>query len=306
MGRGGSSPNRNKADYGRGQHRINASEFVYTPEGMVALLRSRLVSPTYKPPLLPAIAVELLTLTRQQGVSVGEVRQMLERDPLLAAKVLQQSQAALYARGTPIRSLDDAISRLGLLALGDLFLATVLSTRVFRAKGYEDSMTRLLRHSTLTAHIARSACRLTALPDEYAFLCGLLHDVGAAAGILILAEPLALHNAEHPLPPPSLEELTASVQQIHEEASGVLAQSWRLNPDVRLVLENHHHFRIGGRVHPLAAVVCVADWMAAKAGATFGSESNEAEARAAAESLGLTRANLDGLRGQAEEVLALL
>lgn len=306
MARGGSSPNRNKADYGRGQHRIKASELLYTPEGMVALLRSRLVSPSYKPPLLPAIALELLTLTRQQGVSVSEVRQLLERDPLLAAKVLQQSQAALYARGTPIRSLDDAISRLGLLTLGDLFLQTVLSTRVFRAKGYEDSMTQLLRHSTLTAHIARSACRLTALPDEYAFLCGLLHDVGAAAGILILAEPLAARNAGSPIPPPSFEELSTSLQEIHEEASGVLAQSWRLNPDVRLVLENHHHFRIGGRPHPLAAVVCVADWMAANAGAAFGNEINEEEARAAAESLGLTRSNLDNLRSQAQEVLALL
>jgi hypothetical protein len=33
----------------------------------------------------------------------------------------------------------------------------------------------LMQHSMLTAHVARLACRMTALPDEYAFMCGLLH-----------------------------------------------------------------------------------------------------------------------------------
>jgi HD-like signal output (HDOD) protein len=302
--REGVAAGRQRADYGRGQYQLDAAELAFSPAALVAHLRSTLTSPGYKPPLLPAIAVELLTLTRRSDVSLGEVRLLLERDPLLAAKVLQLAQSAMYSHGAPLHSLDAAISRLGLRTLGDLFLQTVLQTRVFRAPGYEQPMAALMRHSTLTGHIARLACRMTALSDDYAFMCGLLHDVGMAAGLLILAERPARGATGSAAP--SFEEVAVALQVVHEEASAVLADAWRLNPDVRLVLGSHHHFRIGGRVHPLAAAVCVADWVAQKAGATFAGESDESQAREAAKSLDFTSAALDGLLEQARILLPQL
>jgi HD-like signal output (HDOD) protein len=308
--RGVNSGNKQRADYGRGEYQIEAPDFMLTPEAMTAHLRQTLVAPSYEPPLLPSIALELMKLTRQPGVSLVEVRKLLERDPLLAGKVLQLAQSALYSRGAPVRSLHDAISLLGLRTLADLFLQTVLSMRVFRADGYDGPMATLMQHSMLTAHIARLACRMTALPDEYAFMCGLLHDAGMAAGLLIFADShgprSSRDSARSKLPPPSYEEVSAALCAVHEEASAILAEAWKLNPDIRVVLGSHHHLRAsGGRIHPLAAVVCVSDWIASEAGASMGTESDFVQAEMAAKELRFSKANLAELSAKAREILEL-
>lgn len=311
--RGIKSDNKHRSDYGRGQYQIEAPDFMLTPEAMIAFLRKTLSSPSYKPPLLPSIALELMKVTRQQGVSIAEVRKLLERDPLLAAKVLQIAQSALYSRGAPVRSLHEAIALLGLRTLGDLFLQTVLSMRVFRAEGYDAPMALLMQHSMVTAHIARLACRMTAMPDEYAFMCGLLHDAGMAAGLLIFADSFAprysragARSTSSIGSPPSYAEVAAALCAVHEEASALLAEAWKLNPDMRIVLGSHHHLRAsGGRIHPLAAVVCVSDWIASEVGAGMGSESDSMQAECAAKELGFCRANLDELAARGREIIEL-
>jgi HD-like signal output (HDOD) protein len=290
-----------RADYAKGEYRLDTSDYVLSPQAMVEYLRETLTASSYQPPLLPSVAIELMRLTRQPQVHLSDVRQVLERDTLLAAKVLQLAQSALYSRGSPIRSLDEAISRLGLRTLEELFLQTVLSMRVFRASGYEAPMAELMRHSMLTAHVARNACRLTSIPDEFAFMCGLLHDVGMAAGLILFSERLAAGKGT----PPRFEELSLALQVVHEEASAILAQAWELHPEVRVVLGIHHQTKIGNRVHPMAAILCVSDWIAAEAGAGIGTESEQQRAEAAAQHLGFSTSVLDGLRARAEEVLAL-
>jgi len=292
-----------------------------SPQAMVAHLRQTLTSKKYTPPLLPSIALELMKLTRQPEVKLVEVRQLLERDPLLAAKVLQLSQSALYSRGTPVRSLHDAISLLGVRTLGDLFLQTVLSTRVFRADGYDAPMASLMRHSMLTAHVARLACRMTSIPDEYAFMCGLLHDVGMAAGLLIFADSFSKRRPIQDKPragatpapdsapqsgPPAFAEVSVALHAVHEEASAVLAEAWQLSPDIRVVLGLHHQLKMGDHIHPLAAVVCVSDWVASEVGAGIESESDPVRADDAARSLGFSKATLDDLSARARQLLELL
>jgi HD-like signal output (HDOD) protein len=292
-----------RADYGRGEHHLDAEAQALSPQALVELLRTTLASPSYQPPVLPSVAVELMRLTRQPQVRLDEVRQLLERDTLLAGRVLQLAQSALYSRGAPIRSLDEAISRLGLRTLEELFLQTVLSLRVFRANGYEEPMAQLMRHSMLTAHVARLACRLTAIPDEFAFMCGLLHDVGMAAGLLIFADAPARSGSGRAAPP-RFEDIAFAVQLVHEEASATLAEAWQLNPEIRLVLGLHHQLRLGPRVHPMAAVLCLADWIAADAGTAIGTESDARRADEAAQYLGFSQQTLVDLGGRARQTLA--
>jgi HD-like signal output (HDOD) protein len=106
--------------------------------------------------------------------------------------------------------------------------------------------------------------------------------------------------------PPSFGELAVALHAVHEEASAILAEAWKLSPDIRIVIGSHHHLRAsGGRVHPLAAVVCVSDWIASEAGAGMGSESDALQAEAAAKELGFSKANLDELAARAREIIEL-
>ena len=140
-----------------------------------------------------------MQLARRPDVTFPMVAALLQKEPLLATQVLRIAQSPVYRRAEPVRSLEQAASLLGLRALADLFLQASLTARVFRAPAYEGTMNRLRDHAVATAITARLVCRETAFSDDYAFLCGLLHDVGTAACIIVLADSAARGKTD-PLP----------------------------------------------------------------------------------------------------------
>lgn len=216
-------------------------------------------APSYQPPMLPGVALEVMELSRRPDVQFAQVVKLLERDPVLAARVLSLAQSAAFAGRSPIVSLHQAAIRLGLKVLGDVVMQAALHTKVFRVPGFEAPMERLLRHSTATAHLARLVCRRTAIDAEYAFLCGLLNDVGFAAGLLVLAEDPALRAL-------GFDALAPALDDAHEEAAGVLARLWKLPEQICAFVASHHGLEAGGKPSPLHAAVVVAEQLAWEAG----------------------------------------
>jgi putative nucleotidyltransferase with HDIG domain len=284
------------ASYGKGVVELDDTGTVSTQE-LVAKLEATFRSPDYRPPMIPAVALRLIELTRDPRVSFANVRRVLEEDALLTAAVLRRAQSAFYARGGPVASLEAALTRLGLTKLTELFLFEATQARVFRAPGYDEPMAQLRHHSTAVAFLAQEVSRRVGLPDDYAFLCGLLHDAGIATSLLVVAESARGKEA-----PPFALAIPA-VLEVHERACAVLSTAWQLPPDVALVISHHHHPTLEGRVHPFAAAVCVADWLAGQLGFGFASESNQVGALAAAHAIGLSATDAAALRERGEEVL---
>lgn len=223
-------------------------------------IRATLRSPSYRPPVLPAAALDLVRLSNQPGVSFKEVQTVLERDALITGRVLQIAQSSLYNASGQALTLQQALMRLGLTTLTQIFLETAMHMRVFRAPGYDAPMNILRRHATATAHFARAVCRHAAFAEEYAFLCGLLHDCGVAATLMIVGD------VKRGTAPPPFAEVFPAVQEIHGEVGGMLCKLWKLPADVELVVRNHHSCTVEGHVHPLTAAIAVAEGLAAQAG----------------------------------------
>jgi putative nucleotidyltransferase with HDIG domain len=281
--------------FSRGVYAVDPEpEFWASSLALSAHLRKVVAAPDYQPPRLPAVALELLQLNANASTPMAKVRDLVQSEPLIAAKVLQLAQSAMYSRGTSIRSLDDAMARLGMQNLSDLFMQAAMTMRVFRAKGYEGPMEALRKHSVACAHLSRLVCRRTGSPDEYAYMCGLLHDVGMAAGLLIFGE------AKRGGTVPPYEQARQSIEVVHEETSLVLGKAWGLPLDVQVVLGHHHHFEVGGRVHPLAAAVCLADWLASEAGVPAGHEADAEAAGRAARALRLSEQDVSDLLCEAQ------
>jgi putative nucleotidyltransferase with HDIG domain len=130
---------------------------------------------------------------------------------------------------------------------------------VFRAATYEKPMEALRRHSLMVAYGARLVARQTAVDAEYAFLCGLLHDVGVSAALILLGgEP----GTARPEPRPTIDQVWASLPWIHEDLSGQIVKLWKLPPEVQMVVAQHHKMHIGGYAHPAIAALRVAEGMA--------------------------------------------
>jgi putative nucleotidyltransferase with HDIG domain len=287
--------------YGAGQHTINEHELPPTRAEISALVLAAFNAPDYQPPVLPSTALELVQISRRPDITFPEISRFIEREPLIATQLLRIAQSPVYRRAAPIRSLEQAASLLGMRSLGDLFLQAALTAKVFRAPGYEKPMNQLRDHCVATAIIARQVCRETSLGDEYAFLCGLLHDIGIAACIIALAE-----EARRPKGSTrafNWEDVWPVVCEMHEDASLKLGQLWKLPPDVCLVIGHHHQLTVGGLIHPLAAVVCVADGIAADLDRGMEVESDPRDVARAVEALCLTPAQIDKVRRECQPLV---
>ena len=261
---------RNWLHYGRGQLELSDDELSQAagPDFEAELLRI-FSAPGYQPPALPAVALKVMELSRRRSVEFEEVSALLEQDPMLVAKVMTRIQSAFYASQTPIRTLKQALVRLGIGGLRDLVMEVALNLRVFRAPAFAEPMNRLRRHSLVTAHCARIVCRYASVDAEYAFLCGLLHDVGIAATLVALGDG-QVKSVPDQRTVDGRALLWAAIEESHQKVSGLVAGLWKLPEEIKLVLAHHHQLNIDGFPHPMIAALLVAHGHSAALGAALG------------------------------------
>lgn len=241
--------------YGRGVVEI---EGWVDGEEVLHKLQETFASPDYSPPKLPSVAMELFQISQQRDVSYPQVAKLMERDPVLCGDVIKVAQSPLFAGRVQVTSIAQALSRLGLTMLRDIVLQTAMTSKVFRAKAYQPALEQLRKHSMAVAQASRIVCRYTSFDDNYAFLCGLLHDVGRAGALIAMAE--GQRN------PPLLEEILHPIDEVHAQASEIMVRRWGLPEEVAMVVGAHHGVSIQGYAHPLAAAVNLADRLVREAG----------------------------------------
>src|SRR3954469_25119399 len=226
---------RTDADYGRGEYELEADAVAMESATEFAnRLRAHFTAPGYTPPLLPAVALQIQSLSQKPNVDVAELVSVMEKDPMFAARVLKIAQSAAFATAGRISSLKDAVVRMGMRNLTDIAWEVAMTMRVFRSPAYAQPMESVRRHSTACANLAKLASSFTSIATEYAFLCGLLHDIGMAASLIVLGEQKTGAAALDPM------LLGMVLRRCHQEASMVIATLWKLPGDVQLVIGHHH------------------------------------------------------------------
>ncbi|HXU82154.1 MAG TPA: HDOD domain-containing protein [Polyangia bacterium] len=291
-------------NYGKGEHELEADAVILeSAADFAARLKAHFTSPGYTPPLLPAVAMQVQQLSTRADVDIPALVAVMEKDPMFAARVLKIAQSAAFASAGSISSLRDAVVRIGLRNLTDIAWEVAMNMRIFRSQAYAQPMESVRRHSTACAHLCRMLSSVTGISSEYAFLCGLLHDIGMASSLVVLGE----QQGPAPLDPMLLGMI---LRRCHQEASMVIGTLWKLPGDVQLVLGHHHEVMVQGFVHPLAAVVAVAEQLARELG--FGvplggsdcDNTEELTLARARDALKLDKAGLDRVREEAKKLAA--
>jgi HD-like signal output (HDOD) protein len=165
-------------------------------------------------PSLPAILDELHHATRNPSVTIGKLTKICERDPGLAAKVLQIANTAHFRGGDePTSSIHTAVSILGsdtMAALATSSMIAVPANPISQAL-----IGQLQQQAVEAAQHARRSMTDRARTDD-AYTAGLLHDIGR----LVLADVLG----ERYLPVLRAAE-TAPLSDCERELLGVTHQA---------------------------------------------------------------------------------
>jgi HD-like signal output (HDOD) protein len=183
---------------------------------------------------LPTIASEVMAVASLPDSDAAAVARVLGDDPVLVEKLLRVANSPTFAPVEPIRSLQQAVSRLGLALTGEIvFLLTVRGT-VYDVPGHQEYAWQLWRHAVATAAFSREIAGLRRQATGTEFVAGLLHDAGAPlvlqmlarkpASFLVLRESVNLHMV---------------VQEFHTDAGAMLCRSWNV-PEAAVQAAQHH------------------------------------------------------------------
>ncbi len=136
-------------------------------------------------PRAPELAPQLALVARDPKARVKDLAEVVSRDPAVASRVLRIASSVWFASSRRLRSLEEAIARVGVRTLQALVLDTEIAHR-FRVHPRSGvSADALARHSFRVARTALRIASDVAPPlAEVAFLAGVVHEVGQ----LVLAE----------------------------------------------------------------------------------------------------------------------
>jgi len=218
---------------------------------------SGLVSP-------PIVCVKLFELVQSGRASAAEIGEVVSCDPNLSARLLRIVNSSFYGLSTRVETVARAVTVLGLSDLHNLALA-ISAVRSFSAmKCNLVSMDAFWHHSIFCALVARHLARRHGLRDaDRVFVAGLLHDVGITVIYSQLEDVARLEAAavdgESALAAAEREQLGFD----HASLGARLLESWQLPSTLVEAIRHHHDVGSAGSASVEAALLQLADGIAA-------------------------------------------
>ena len=132
-------------------------------------------------PSLPAVAMEVLRLTGEEGTTLDDLAEAISKDPALAAKLLKLSNSSLFSMSHEVATLQKATMVLGMKSVMLMALSFSLSEAVPKEGGGTFDYGDYWYRSLVGAVAGRSLAQAIGKPElaDEAFLCGLLANFGA-------------------------------------------------------------------------------------------------------------------------------
>ena len=192
-------------------------------------------------PTFPENIMQLQRLCNDPDSSIEEISRRIKVDPALTTDVIKLSNSAGFVPGKRIENVHEAVMTIGLKNLNAILVASnarrILDKRFSK---YE----QIWEHCNKTAYYARNialAYRMAPIV-EYAFMAGLLHDLGK---IILLATDMSLVNRIANLvsnrkivTSTIMEEISIGIS--HSSIGAMISQKWNF-PEYLVETIRHHH-----------------------------------------------------------------
>lgn len=192
-------------------------------------------------PAAPEVVVRLSRLLAEEWVTAEQLSEVMALDAGISSRVLRLANS-VYFRGQGVRSIDEAVLRVGVDGVRDVVFALSL-LRAF--KPLHLNYKSFWRHSLAVAQtvlvLQQRALNLSA-PIPEAYSAGLLHDIG----MLVLDRTLGagyggiLADARDK-GRPLFEVEQATLGTDHADVGGRLLEVWRMPTVLAQAVADHHN-----------------------------------------------------------------
>jgi HD-like signal output (HDOD) protein len=224
------------------------------PVSLRAPLGGLLAEDKLKLPILSASISKLLATCNQDCPEMEDIVHLVSTDQGLAAHVLRLANSAAYAPINELVTIDDAVRRLGIRAIGDMAIGHMVLNGFAKRDTAEQKT--LWRHAAVAGLYAYRIGSGIGLRGRASLMPGLLMDVGRplAFGLIdevegLLGEPIEYDTRQY------IAEL------LHTELGVRLVREWSLPPEVEAAVRFHdcyeeaEEFALEAKIANLAGVL---------------------------------------------------
>lgn len=198
----------------------------------------------------PRVCAQLAELTAQLAPDAAQLARLIQSDPALAGEVMRVGNSPALRPRSPIVSLQQAVSWLGVAEVRNIAMAVMLRGEVFVAPGHEPESEELWREAWLGGLWAKEIARERRKHVESAFLAALMHRTGAALALKILSgfevQQRTVMDAQ---------TFAGLVVEFEPAFGRLLMDNWRLPGDVQDAASQWREYRsathsdLAGTVH---------------------------------------------------------
>ncbi len=222
----------------------------------------------FEAPSVPLVLTRILQILDDDSSSARELEELILHDPSLSARLLRLANSAFYSFRHDVKSISHAMALLGLNLVKSLAIGVNIFESFTRGMKKEaGQINKLWMHSFGTALLAQDIWnrRASRREGEFAFLCGLLHDLGKI--VFFKCDPANYSRVfakEKKEEEPDISTLEDEAYGMDHAASGaMLAKHWGLPPELAVVIRQHHTAASTGNT--LAAAIAISDMLVRRA-----------------------------------------
>lgn len=188
----------------------------------------RLSLEAIKVPILPRVALQLMTMVDDPNADATRLSGLIHGDPGLAAHVMRISNSAAFGGRYPTAHLSQAVTRLGRKLLREVAVVAAVADSVFGVKGFRREAEQMWYRSLALAVWSRELAHLAKAPPETAFLNGMILEIGRPVVLREVAN--ACDDLGVVLEPAHVSEL---IERYHQVVGVRVAETWGLPGSVR-------------------------------------------------------------------------
>jgi putative nucleotidyltransferase with HDIG domain len=197
-------------------------------------------------PSIPLVLIKIIQTLDENTSSAKELEELILHDPALSARILRLANSAFYSFRATVKTISHAITLLGLNLVTSLAIGiNIFDTFTKGSKSEAAHINKLWTHCCGVAVLVKEIWTMRSgkgKEGEFAFLCGLLHDLGKV--VLFKTYPghyssiFAIEKSETDPPISSFEQEYYGVD--HAVIGEMLAKQWGFPPELVSVIRRHH------------------------------------------------------------------
>lgn len=231
---------------------------------LVDIVQEHAASEKLNLPVFPGAAFELQQLLADDNTSIDQIAKVIGKDQAMASQVLKLANSAFFSGWNTVRTIREAILRLGLNHVFNLVVCTS-QQKYYKSRNttLQKILETLWQHALCTAIGSKWLVQKLGYRQfgDEAFLSGLLHDIGK----LVLTKAIETIQSEYEdfdLPSELIDQIFDSM---HSEQGNYLMDEWSI-PDVYCKIALNHHKEEFDKNDVLLMSVRIANQVCRKAG----------------------------------------